>query len=51
MALPGTAVLSFLLRTQVTPMLRPLLDCLTAQGDEFQFFVYSFFFSLFILFF
>lgn len=35
MALPGTAVLSFLLRTQVSPVLRTVLDCLTAQGVEF----------------
>lgn len=50
MALPGTAVLSFLLRTQVSPMLRAVLDCLTAQGLEFQFSVYSFFFPFPFLF-
>lgn len=50
MALPGTAVLSFLLKTQVSPVLRTVLGCLTAQGVfclQLFFFFFSFFFNFF----
>lgn len=51
MALPGTAVLSFLLKTQVSPVLRTVLGCLTAQGVFCLQLFFSFSFPFFKFFF